>query len=134
MSFEEQYQDVLQNIEFGLVKAYRDHPKMTDYGALYVVETLVKVYNAEAQGRAIATPQFQPHEQEAYDSVKALCDWRLGKTAFVSKGGEELRLSDDARTHDEIVACLKRVAKSIQGWTKRGGMRGYFDFVSKYVK
>ncbi len=49
--FEEQYRDVLQNIEFALVPVYREHPKMTDYGALYVVEPLIDTYNAEMQRR-----------------------------------------------------------------------------------
>jgi hypothetical protein len=78
-TFEEQYMGVLQNIEFALVTAYRQNPKLNDHAALYVVETLVKVYTAEAQSSTLATPQSQTHEQEAYDNVKALCDWRLVK-------------------------------------------------------
>lgn len=133
-TFEEQYMGVLQNIEFALVTAYRQNPKLNDHAALYAVETLAKVYTAEAQGRTIATPQFQPHEQEAYDSVKALCDWRLGKQALVDEDGGEINVGADVHTHAEIIACLKRIAKSIQGWTKRGGNRGYYDFVSQYVQ
>jgi hypothetical protein len=36
-------------------------------------------------------------------------------------------------TADEIVACLKRIRKSVQRWTKEGGRRGYLTFVEGYV-
>jgi len=132
--FEEQYMGVLQNIEFALVTVYRKNPKMNDHAALFVIESLTKLYNAEAQGRAIATPQFQPHEQEAFDSVKALLDWRLGKQSLVAEDGQEVSVSENTNTPAEIVACLKRIAKSIEGWMKRGGRRGYYEFVSQYVQ
>lgn len=133
-SFEEQYMGVLQNIEFALVTVYRNNPKMNDHAALFVIESLVKLYNAEAQGRAIASPQFQSHEQEAFDSVKALLDWRLGKQALVDKDGQEVAVGENTNTPAEIVSCLKRIAKSIDSWTKRGGRRGYYEFVSQYVQ
>lgn len=130
--FEEQYRDVLQNIEFALVTTYRQEPKLTDHSALYVVETLIKIFNAEQQGRTAALPQFQPHEQAAYDRVKEMCDWRLGRAPL---GAEQSAvMMDDTKTPEEIIACLKRIQRSIQNWTKRGGRRGYFDFVSQYIK
>jgi hypothetical protein len=30
MNIEEQYQDVLQNLEFAVAQAYQSHPEMTD--------------------------------------------------------------------------------------------------------
>ncbi|HYE74182.1 MAG TPA: hypothetical protein VEF04_12670 [Blastocatellia bacterium] len=132
-SFEEQYQGVLQNMEFALAQVYRADPKMTDYAAFYAVESLIKLYNAEQQGRTIATPQFQPHEQEAFDSLKAICEWRLGRQALVSENDEEVNLGQDANTPEEIIACLKRIKKSIEFWQKRGGRRSYFEFVSRFL-
>jgi hypothetical protein len=131
-NFEEKYQGVLQNMEFALAQVYRTDPKMTDYAALYAVESLIKLYNAEQQGRTIATPQFQPHEQEAFDSLKAICEWRLGRQALVSQEDVEIEI-DQANTPEEIVACLKRIKKSIEFWQKRGGRRSYFEFVSRFL-
>lgn len=130
--FEEKYQSVLQNMEFALAQVYRAEAKMTDYAALYAVETLIKLYQAEQQGRTVAIPQFQPHEQQAFDSLKAMCEWRLGRQALVDEKGGELNI-DNANTPDEIVACLKRIKKSIEFWQKRGGRRGYFEFVSRFL-
>ncbi len=132
-NFEEKYQAVLQNLEFALAQVYRSDPKMTDYAALYAVESLIKQYNAEQQGRTLAAPPFQPHEQEAFDSIKAICEWRLGKQALVGENDEEVNLGDQANTPEEINACLKRIKKSIEFWQKRGGRRSYFEFVSRFL-
>lgn len=132
-NFEEQYQSVLQNLEFALAQVYRTDPKMTDYAALYAVESLIKHYNAEQQGRTVATPQFQPHEQEAFDSVKAICEWRLGRQDLVGENDEEVSIGAQANTPAEISACLKRIKKSIEFWQKRSGRRGYFEFVSRFL-
>ena len=58
--FEEEYEDVLQNIEFGIVRVYREHPQMTDYHALSAVEALVHGYHAESQGREVAPASLDP--------------------------------------------------------------------------
>ena len=34
MRVEDQYADVLQNIEFGIVTAYKSHPEMSDYDVM----------------------------------------------------------------------------------------------------
>lgn len=114
-----------------MVTTYREQPKLTDHSALYAVETLIKAYNAEAQGRTVALPQFQPHEQAAYDRIKEICDWRLDGARL---GAGQGAMTDGTKTPEEIIACVKRIQRSIQGWTKRGGRRGYFDFVSQFVK
>jgi hypothetical protein len=131
--FEERYRDVLQNIEGVLIPVYQQHPKMTDYGAIYVMETLIKVFNAESQGRSAAIPQFQPHEQEAFDSVRALCEWRMGRGKMTDDKGREIDMGLEPRTMEEIIACLKRIHKSIQFWQKRGGRRAYYEYVKQYI-
>jgi hypothetical protein len=130
----EQYMDVLQNIEFGLVSAYRDNPGLTDTGTMYAVETLIKVYSGELQGREVALPQFKPEEQAVYNVAKATCDWRLGKTSLEDNKGRKVAMEADPLTLEEIIACLKRIRKSIETWYKRGGRRGYYEFVKQYVK
>jgi hypothetical protein len=58
--FEEEYEDVLQNIEFGIIQVYREHPQMTDYHALSAVEALLHVYHAESQGREVSPSSLDP--------------------------------------------------------------------------
>lgn len=132
--FEEQYQDVLQNIEFGLVQAYREHANLYDTGTMYALDTLIKVFNGERQGREVALPQFKPEEQAAYDHAKAMCEMRLGRGSLTDQQGQEIQLGTGPVTVEEIIACLKRIRKSVEGWYKRGGRRGYYEFIRQFVQ
>jgi hypothetical protein len=40
----------------------------------------------------------------------------------------------EPKTVDEIIACLKRIRRSIQFWQKKGGRQGYLTFISEFVK
>jgi hypothetical protein len=129
----EEYMDVLQNIEFALVGVYDNNPTLTDTGTMYAVETLIKVYTGESRGREVALPQFKPEEREAYDAVKRMCDWRLGRSSMEDEKGKKVE-DVEPLTLEEINACLKRIQKSINTWYKRGGRRGYYEFVRQFIK
>ena len=98
LPFEERYQDVLQNIEFGIVRVYQDHPEMTDWEALSAIEAMLRTYRAEAKGRQVAPPSLDPLAGEVYDFVKSMCEWRLGREMPFSKKGEPVDFSME-RTH-----------------------------------
>jgi hypothetical protein len=36
-------------------------------------------------------------------------------------------------TLEEVLACLKRIRKSVTRWNKANGRRGYLDFVQDYL-
>ena len=134
LPFEERYEDILQNIEFGIVQVYREHPEMTNWDVLAAVEALLRTYRAEAKGRQPAPPSLAPLAQEVYDSVKVMCEWRLGREMpFLSEEGEPVELSPEPITLDELGACLKRVRKSINFWNREGGRQGYLTFVSRFI-
>jgi len=129
-----EYEDVLQNIEFALVGAYDRNPNLADTGAMYAVETLIKVYTGELRGREVTAPQFKPEEREAYDAAKAMCDFRLGRTSMEDEKGKKVGVGGEPLTLEEIIACLKRILKSINTWYKRGGRRGYYEFVRQFIR
>ena len=64
-----------------------------------------------------------------------MCEWRLGREEF--RLGGWMR-SDGPQpepvTLDVIVACLKRIRKSVQRWNKEGGRQGYLTFVGRFVR
>lgn len=133
LPFEERYEDVLQNIEFGIIQIYHEHPEMTNWEALKAVEALLRVYKAEARGREIAPPSLDSLAQEVYGMVETMCEWRLGRETFYDEEGKPSEISIVPITVDEIIACLKRVRKSIKRWTRRAGRRGYLAFVSQFI-
>ncbi len=132
--FEEQYMDVLQNIEFGIVQVARRHKEMTDWEALSVVEALMRRYRAESRGYEPRPPKsLRPLAQETYNSVHSMCEWRLGRVDLVREDGSEFEFPMiEPLTVDEIYSCLKRVRKSIEYWTKRGGRQGYLTFIDDF--
>lgn len=135
LPFEERYEDVLQNIEFGVVQVYGEHPEMTDWEALRAIEALIRAYQAETRGRQTTSPNLDPLAQEVYDSVEAMCEWRLGREMlFQDEEGEPVEIPLEPITLNEIIACLKRVRKSINRWNRRGGRQGYLTFVSQFIR
>jgi hypothetical protein len=131
---EEQYKDVLQNIEFGIISVYREHPEMTDWQALDAIQALIRTYQAEARGRQVDSPSLEPLAQQVYNMAGTMCEWRLGREQFASgESDKPLDLPIKPLSLDEITACLKRIRKSIKFWSKRGGRQGYLNYVEQFI-
>ena len=125
----------MQNLEFGIVQVHHNHPEMTDWEALTAIEALLRTYRAEAKGRQAAPPSLNSLAGEVYDSVETMCEWRLGREKpFSDEEGEPMEFPVDPITLDEIIACLKRIRKSINYWSRQGGRQGYLTFVSQFVR
>ena len=131
---EDKYMDVLQNIEFGIVRIYEQHPELTDWDASEAIQALMRHYTAEARGRPEPHIRLTDLGLEVYDSVATMCELRLGRAELSTQEGEPLDQNIEPRSLDEIIACLKRVHKSIRRWHKEAGRQGYLDFVSQFVQ
>jgi hypothetical protein len=122
--FEQRYEDVLQNIEATIVGIYRTDPALVDYEVDGGLEALIARYTAELQGRPPRAAPSDANRRRVFEAVLDVCERRLGRGPKLGAG---------LNTAEEIIACLKRVRKSAQGWTKRGGRQGYLTFVSRFV-
>ncbi len=133
-SLEEQYLDVLQNLEFAIVQTARQHPELADWHAESAVSALIRLYKAEAAGDEIRDPsaRLDPLAQEVYDGMHTMAEWRLGRGAAFEKDGEPVEIPIEPTTAQEMVDCLKRIRKSIRRWTKRGGRKGYLNYVDEF--
>ncbi|MCC6134818.1 MAG: hypothetical protein LM550_16415 [Candidatus Contendobacter sp.] len=49
----------MQNIEFGIISVYREHPQMVDYTAMRALEALIDHYVAQKIGRALQAVCFR---------------------------------------------------------------------------
>ena len=130
MRVEEDYLDVLHDIESVIAKQYKLKPEMTDYPVLRVYEALVVRYSAEARGRTARAMELSGIELELLDGVAAVCELRLGRGGFAIEGAEARNPIDVSI----MVLCLKSLVKSVEKWSKHGGRRGYLDFMTPYVK
>jgi hypothetical protein len=130
MSIEEEYQDVLQNIESAIVGVYREQSQLTDYQVDTALEALGRTYLREQTGGAPVLPK-NALAKAVYERVKAMCDWRMGREHLVDEEGQPLNMEPLAV--EVILACLKRVRKSVNYWNKQSGMTGYLDYVSQFL-
>lgn len=132
MRVEEQYQDVLQNIEFAITSTYRKHPEMSDYDMMRVLEAIIDAYVADKIGRSPRQLPLSDLENLLALNVQSMCDWRLGRNSLADEA-VQAEIAPEPVTVDELLLCLKRIMKSIKRWNSVGGSQGYLNFVSKYV-
>lgn len=132
-SFEDQYLDILHNIETGIMVVYRTQPDLVDFDVETALSALIRLYTADMQGRTFDPPKLNSLAQAVYSSVRDMCEWRLGRTKIsLDENDRDLPQPQPIRI-DEIIACLKRIRKSVQRWNKEGGRRGYLTGVERFI-
>ncbi len=140
MNVEDEYQDVLQNLEEAIIGYSRQNPELIDSEVETAISWLIKVYSAESQGKTTGYRQPKGISLEVADSVKQMCEWRLGRNKLEVEdesgqlqevGLKELEL--EPLTPEQIVACLKKIQSSVKFWTKEHGRQGYLNFVGKFL-
>ena len=128
MNVEEDYLDVLQNIEASIVAVHLQHRNLTDADTLACIEGLIRRYTAEARGKAKPVVTLNGLANDVNEKVELICEFRLGR------GTLEKQPVIEPLTLDVMVLCLKRIRKSIEFWTKKDGRQGYLNFIKEFVK
>jgi hypothetical protein len=121
--------DILQNLEFSIVEVWRAHPEMTDYTALRAYEAAFRFYRAEERGQAAKAPDLSGLDAAAFEAVKGVCEFRLGRgtgDAAVPEGVGRVSL-------EKLLDCLRELSRSVERHTKRDGRTGYLTFVKKFL-
>lgn len=132
MRIEEQYLDVLQNIEFAIVVTYRKHRGMTDYEVIRALEAVIDGYKAEARGHPPREVSLSEMELALYEALRDMCEWRLGRESM--PGADESAAGSEPIRVDEILLCLKKILNSVNKHTRSNGRMGYLDFIVQYVR
>jgi hypothetical protein len=130
---EDKYLDVLQNLEFGIILVYRKDRKLLDYNALEAIDGLTRIYAAQQRAYAPPTLKLSERAQRVFDSVKAMCEWRLGREKFPSDTEQPDAVVSTPLQVADIVWCLRRISKSIRFWTKQAGRQGYLNYINLYL-
>jgi hypothetical protein len=132
-NIEEEYLDVLQNIEFAIVNVYRSEQGLTDYDVSKIMNVLISAYQAELSKREFRKPNLSALQEELYGSVKHMCEWRLGREAIDQEEKHlEMKVTKSISV-EEIIACLKRIRKSVETWNKQGGRKGYLEYIDQFL-
>jgi hypothetical protein len=133
MSIEEEYTDVLQNIEAAIVNIYRQRRNLLDYDVEEALNTLILDYKALQQQRAATPHRLMERPEYIYQEVKQICEWRLGRELLTKRWPSGSGAEFKPLQVEEIMACLKRIKKSVQRWNKQGGRQGYLQFIEQYI-
>src|SRR5216683_1543651 len=108
---EEDYLDVLQNIEFAIVQAAHADRTLIDVDVLDAVEALVRHYGAEENGRRTPDHRLAEKPARVFASVKETCEWRLGRQKLGDPDDEPLT----PIAVSALVECLRRNGDRSQG-------------------
>ncbi len=133
MSIEEEFLDVLQNIEATIINIYRQHRNLLDYDVEEALNTLILYYKAQHQHRAATPHRLTERSEYIYQEVKQICEWRLGRESLTKRWPSGSGAKYKPLQLEEIMACLKRIKKSVQRWNKQGGRQGYLQFIEQYI-
>lgn len=133
MQIEDEYMDVLRNIEFAVKTGFGIYPDITDYAIQRVYEALIECYSAEVLNRPPKPHKLDEKEQIMFTEIKKFCEWHMGRNDDLFTSDNGAIPPPTARTPSEIVACLKRLARSVEKWTRRHGRQGYLKFISEFI-
>jgi hypothetical protein len=121
--------DILQNLEFSVAEVWRADPTMSDYSALRAFEAAFQLYKAELRGHAPKPVSVTGLDQQAFEAVKAMCEFRLGRGRCPTGApGSITPISLEL-----LVDCLRELAKSVERHTRLGGRQGYLTFIGRFV-
>lgn len=129
MNFPDDKLDILQNLEFSVVEIWRARPEMSDYTALRAYESAFQTYRAESRGHTPSPPGLTGLDAEAFEAVKATCEFRLGRKPRPASGSEDI----PPISLELLVDCLRELGKSVERHTKMSGRQGYLTFIDGFL-
>jgi len=122
LSFEEEYFDVLRAIETQIHMAYTDNPNLLDFHVDKALNGLVRTFQNEQRGRKPPVLKLKNDEQTVYKLLQALANLYLGK--------DDIK-PEQLLTVDEMIACFKRIQRSIKLMSDQG-RQGYLNFIKQF--
>jgi hypothetical protein len=129
------YADVLFNLENAIHRVAYPDPDLGDGQVELVLERLIRHYQAEAAGRTPRPTRLSGATQNIFDETMGIAAFLLGETQLHdATTGEPVDIDMEPIDHEVLIACLKRIRKSVQFWHKRGGRRGYVTYLHGFLE
>ena len=131
MAVEDEYTDVLQNIEWSILAVYNEEATLLDLDVIEALEVLIRGYGLEEQGRGWPRAKLSSRAALVFDTCREVCEWRLGRATMSTSGGD--RLAPPPVPLGAVVRCLKRLRKSARFWNERSGRQGYLEYIQQFL-
>ena len=138
MDITEEYEDVLQNLEFPIMDHFRRYPALLDWEVKRSLEATIEHYRAEYAKRPPRNSHLSNVEQMITECLITVCEWRLGRVDVDAVMGMtehfayQFNKDNFIKTPEELQKCLKRIIKSVDRWSRVGGKQGYLNFTSQF--
>lgn len=137
--FVEEYQSQLMLLEFNIVLAYRQDDTLLDLEVENVLNQFIRFYEAQEKGREISfnvSDKLLPF----YQTLQYLNDMFMNGVSAEKIGPDSDMTSEDIEAINkgprlspaELIACYKHLRRSLRYWNKKGGRRGYFDYIKQF--
>jgi hypothetical protein len=123
-NFEETYFDVLRAIETAIYQTYQQEPDLVDFQVEKVLNGLTRHYQAQQRNKRAPKLRFNRLENTLLQNVRRVCELHLGRDPDVKIGAEAI-------TTDEMIACLKRIQRSVNQMSGRG-RQAYLEFLHTF--
>ena len=128
MGVEQEFEDVLFEIEAAIIDIFGENEKLLDKQVQMAIDTLYSYYDRQKRGKKAFVARPPGLAGEVYDGIHTVCEKWMGRSIAGSETAESKTL-----TVSEMMRCLKRLQKSIKLWSKRGGRQGYLEYVSNFI-
>lgn len=121
---------ILYALERGIVIAFSEDPSLTDHVVRRAYEAAANRCRALAMGHEVKEAELDGPEAALYGSLVEVC------ARLASEGASDLETTakGDPVSPEDLHRCMKKLVRSVEKATKRSGVRGYLNFVAKYVK
>ena len=133
MRIEEEFADVLQNIESAIVTVFDDYPDLVDRDVLTAIDRLMGAYEREKRKREGAAQAPSGRARAVYEQCRRICEWRLGRQLLNEGESTSEEPQPGELSVPQLLRCLKRLRSSIRLWHKQGGRQGYLTYVRQYL-
>ncbi len=133
MRIEEEFENVMLNIEIQVVSISNKAPNLSDFGVDKVYNAFLSRYKALLRGREAKAVSFDSPENDLYLLIKGMCDFFTGDSETWGDGDFLIELEAEKVSYEKMVAIFKRLRKSVKMWTKRGGSKGYIYYISQFI-
>jgi hypothetical protein len=135
MHLENEYLDVLQNIEFAIVSVFRNNPGLRDPEVIKALEAATRFYQRKKKGFPEQPVTLTGNSLEVFQAVKDGCEWcrekKTGEPKVEIEGREGMGGDVPIVT---LIRCLEKLLKSANHWFKLNGQRSYLNFISEFVR
>lgn len=79
---EEEYIDVLRDMEIAIVGVHERQPSLLDLEVLDALEGLIRVYAWEKEGRGEQSSRLSDRSHQVFEACRRMCECWLGRQPF----------------------------------------------------